>query len=221
MGPGETDSVEQIPPAAASTYTKLAAAYGTEYYNSVAETLAPRLDPADRLLDAGTGPGLLALALAERTDAEIHAFDLTRELVGHGYTEAKRREVDDQMSFFVADCYAIPTPDQSYGHLLSTGVLHSLDEPAAALAEFYRVLEPGGTAFVFDPTVLFLPDEPDIELTDREQAVFEAYGVQTIGEQRRVSTDRARRLVEASPFGEADVSEGHRGDLRLYLTRRD
>ena len=216
----DPDAVEHIPPEAASTYTKLAAAYGQEYYRSVAEDVTEQLEPGDRLLDAGTGPGFLPISIADRVDsARIYAFDFTPELVKHGYDEARRRGVDDIVSFFVADCYAIPSPARSYSHLLSTGVIHSLDDPVSVLDEFYRVLEPGGVAWVFDPVIMDVPDEPDIELTEHERDVFEAYGVATGDEERPLSMTRAEEIVDDSSFADAVIEEGDRGDVRVFLTR--
>jgi len=219
--PIDPNAVEQIPSDAASTYTKLAAAYGQTYYRSVANELAAQLQPGDRLLDAGTGPGFLPVMLAARVDGvQIHACDFTRELVAHGHAEAVRQGVDGLVSFFTADCYAIPAVDRSYSSLLCTGVLHSFDDPVTALEEFYRVLEPGGQAWVFDPAILDVPDEPDIELTEHERAVFQEYGVRSEAERPPVSREQAERIVAESPFAEARLEVGAQGDLRLYLTRR-
>lgn len=216
----DPNAVEQIPSEAASTYTKLAAAYGQEYYRSVAEKLAARLQPGDRLLDAGTGPGFIPLLIAEGVDdVRIHGFDFTHDLVAYGQREAVRRDVDDLVSFFTADCYAIPAAHCSYSQLLCTGVLHSLDEPVAVLEEFYRVLEPGGTAWVFDPAVLDVPDEPEIDLTEHEREVFEAYGVRAADEEPPLSRDQTARIVDDSPFTDATIEKGSQGDLRLYLSR--
>lgn len=102
-----------------------------------------------------------------------------------------------------------------------TGVLHALDEPARALAEFYRVLEPGGTAWISDPAILDVPEDPDIELTAHEREVFRVYGVRSVDEERPLSTDEARRLAAESPFEDATVEVGEPGDVRLTLSRRE
>lgn len=220
MGEIDPDAVEQIPSEAASTYTKLAAATGGPYYESVADELAPQLAGGDRLLDAGAGPGFLTLLLADRVDdLRIDAFDFTHALVAHGRAAARRRGLTDRVSFFTADCYAIPVVDETYSTLLSTGVLHSLDDPDAALAECHRVLEPGGTAWVFDPTILQSPADVDLDLTRHEREIYEAYGVQTADDPRPITVTEAQRLAADSPFQETTVEEGAPGDVRLTLTR--
>lgn len=218
----DPDDVEYIPPAAASTYRKLAAAYGGRYYRSVADIVGRELQAGDRLLDAGTGPGFLPMLLAERvTDVRIHAFDVTRALVAYGRDEAARRGIDDRVSFFTADCTQLPIRSKRYAWVTCTGVIHSLEHPGTALEEFYRVLEPGGTAWVSDPTILDPPEELDIELTDHEREVFQAYGVQSPSDPGAITMADAERLVADSPFADGTVGEGPRGDIRLRLTRQE
>lgn len=226
MAPIDPGAEEYIPPEAASTYTKLAAAYGEPYYRTVVERIAPDLRAAGRLLDAGTGPGIFPIVLAERTaeraiEIRIDAFDFTRRLVAYGRWKAEREGVDDRISFFTGDCNAVPAIDRSYDAITCLGVLHSLEEPLRALEEFYRVLEPGGTAWVFDPTIFDLPEEPDIELSPHERAVFDAYGVRSADDERPLSVDRAEELLDASPFESGTVTEGDPGDVRLRLDRRE
>ena len=218
----DPQDVEHIPPRAASTYIKLASEYGREYYRSVADLVARRPRPAGRLLDAGTGPGLLPLAIAARSGTpQIDAFDFTRELVQYGRTQAIERGVNDRISFFVADCYAIPTAGTNYPLLTCTGVLHALDHPVQALSEFYRVLEPGGEAWVFDPVIIDLPDELDVDFTPHEWNVFDSYGVRADRDEPTISADEAFRLVDATPFESVEVEEGERAEIRLYLRREE
>lgn len=213
IDPGD---VEHIPAEAASTYAKLATAYGGEYYASVASELAGHLEAVVRLLDAGTGPGELPIALARHCeDVRIEGFDVTPELLRSGRERAAEQGVLDRVSFFAADCYAIPVPRDSYEALTCTGVLHGLDRPVDALAEFRRVLAPGGSAWVFDPAVLDVPPDPDIDLTQHEREILESYD--GLAWEKVPSVAEARRLVESSPFESYRVEAGERGDVRLYL----
>ena len=215
---------EYIPAAAASTYVKLARAYGEEYYKTVARivtTEGPEDGTTiDRVLDVGTGPGGLALELAESTDVgHVDAFDYTVELVSAGRRAAARRGLLERVSFFAADCYAIPTAARTYDALTCTGVLHALEDPAAALAEFHRVLCPGGVALVFDPTILEVPENPDVDFTAHERQVFEAYGVRGEDEEAPVSLGEAKQLARESPLEIRAASLGRWDDVRLVLER--
>ena len=214
----DPDTTEHIPAEAASTYTKLAEVYGQAYYQSVARIVLERLAPGSRLLDVGTGPGFLPLSIASQSNtAEIHAFDYTEELVRNGRNHATRRGFTDRISFFVGDCYRIPVPDESYSFLTSTGVLHTLTDPDRALREWYRVLEPGGIAWVFDPAILELPEEPDVRFTEHEREVFEAYGVRSDDDEPPITMAEATEIAIRSPFDDVEVRRGRDDDVRLYL----
>ena len=60
----------------------------------------------------------------------------------------------------VGSAYEIPVPDNSFDTVLCTDVLEHLEEPAAALAEAYRVLKPGGAAIYTVPLFWHLHEEP-------------------------------------------------------------
>jgi SAM-dependent methyltransferase len=49
--------------------------------------------------------------------------------------------------------YALSSPDGSVGHLILFDVWHHLEYPADALAEFHRVLRPGGRVLVLEPAM--------------------------------------------------------------------
>jgi len=56
--------------------------------------------------------------------------------------------------------YHIPVPDASFDSAMCIAVLEHLEEPAAALAECYRVLKPGGLAFYSAPFIWHLHEAP-------------------------------------------------------------
>ncbi|MFP4627162.1 MAG: class I SAM-dependent methyltransferase [Natronomonas sp.] len=215
----DPDEHEHIPGEAASTYAKIADAYGQQYYESVAGQVLDHLEDGMRMLDVGTGPGLLPIEIAMRLHGiRIDGFDFTRELIRYARESATIQGVSNRVSFFVADAYRIPVHSGQYAFLISTGVLHSLDDSVRALTEWYRVLEPGGSAWVFDPAILDLPETVDIDLTDKEREILATYGVRK-DEPTPISRTEAKRLVDASPFEDAEIGTGPYGDRRLYLTR--
>jgi SAM-dependent methyltransferase len=56
----------------------------------------------------------------------------------------------------VQNAYALPFADASLSDLVLFDVFHHLRYPGTALAEFWRVLRPGGRVLVFDPYALSL-----------------------------------------------------------------
>jgi ubiquinone/menaquinone biosynthesis C-methylase UbiE len=67
----------------------------------------------------------------------------------------------------ISDASELPFPDDSFSGVLAVEVLEHLFEPQKAAAEFYRVLEPGGTLFVSLPNVAYWRRRLEILLLGR------------------------------------------------------
>jgi ubiquinone/menaquinone biosynthesis C-methylase UbiE len=98
----------------------------------------PPPGPAGALLDAGCGTGGLLRRLAA----------LGRPLVGLDFnpSAAARAAAKSGAVAAAGDANRLPFADDTFAALTSCDVLcHRAVDPAAALAEFRRVLAPGGT----------------------------------------------------------------------------
>lgn len=114
--------------------------------NEVASRLLERLDGIAmqpvRVLDAGSGPGAGAAALHARfPDADVIALDLALPML-----QASARHAGHPPAFVRvgADVQALPLADASIDLVHSNLCLQWCDDPGLALAEFGRVLRPGG-----------------------------------------------------------------------------
>lgn len=94
----------------------------------------------ERLLDVGCGDGGVSRLLRERV-AEVDAVDVVMS-----------PEWSDEpgLSFRVADGEQLPFADASFDLVHSKDSLHHMDDPAHALAEYRRVLKPGGSALIVE-----------------------------------------------------------------------
>lgn len=99
-------------------------------------------------VDAGSGPGSLAIALAKITKLRIYSLDLQE-----GMTELARRNVAEaglasRITAVTADVCSMPFEDGSIDLVVSRGSLPFWDDRPAAFREIRRVLRPGGVAYV-------------------------------------------------------------------------
>jgi len=126
------------------------------------------LPPASRGLDVGCGVGLFALWLAEAVGAEgrvvgiepsAERVEAARDLVG-GARPGPRLE------FRVGDATKIDAAGASFDWVWCGDVLHHVQDTSRALAEFARVVRPGGRVIVKESQLLhglLLPGHPVLE----------------------------------------------------------
>jgi SAM-dependent methyltransferase len=123
------------------------AAHSRAQVEDVREKLRSFLAPLrgdERALDAGTGAGTLALALAPLV-GEIVGIDLVPELLAEA-----RRDAPANATFIEGDVTALPFESFSFDLACSRRTLHHVNRPELALAELARVAKPGGGVFVDD-----------------------------------------------------------------------
>jgi ubiquinone/menaquinone biosynthesis C-methylase UbiE len=123
--------------------------------------LAPNGD--ERALDAGTGAGTLALALAPLV-REVVGVDVVPELL-----ERARANAPANVSFVEGDATDLPFEAASFDLACCRRTLHHILHPERAVAELARVTVPGGRIFVDDQIA---PVDPlaALELDRFEQA---------------------------------------------------
>lgn len=121
-----------------------------EHYERVARDVARRSRFA-RILDIGTGPGHLLLAMqGVLPEAKVVGVDISYDMVSQARRNLSRRGRDFQIEVGVSDATALPFADESFQCVVSTGSLHHWKDPIPALSEAYRILTPGGCAMIYD-----------------------------------------------------------------------
>ncbi len=143
--------IERIPGVLASAYAKATRMAIESYYRQVAEKIAAHLE-SGTLLDLGTGPGYLPIEIAKKSsEIQITGVDLSRKLIHMARTNASTAGLADRLNFQMGNAAALDFEDSSFDMVISTGMLHSIKEPAKVLQEIYRVLKAGREAWIFDP----------------------------------------------------------------------
>lgn len=105
--------------------------------------LNPR--PSDHLLELGFGPGVAVEALAARTPTgRVAGIDYSHTMVA----AARRRNAADiragRVDLRSGDVSALPFSDNSFDQVYGIHTVYFWPQPAAALREAARVLQPGG-----------------------------------------------------------------------------
>jgi len=104
------------------------------------------IEPGQKILDAGTGPGLYALHIARNWPAcEVHGFDLCKPFLDKARERALKHSTDNA-HFAVGDAEKVHYADDTFDRILFAGTLVLLPDKARAISEAYRALKPGGIA---------------------------------------------------------------------------
>jgi ubiquinone/menaquinone biosynthesis C-methylase UbiE len=107
------------------------------------------LQPAERVLDIGSGPGFLAQDMAAIVgfSGQLCGIDLSRSMLAM----ARRRCADQPWAEFrEGEAPRLQFPDGSFDVAVSTQVYEYVSDMATALRELYRILRPGGRALILD-----------------------------------------------------------------------
>ncbi|MYA17300.1 MAG: methyltransferase domain-containing protein, partial [Gammaproteobacteria bacterium] len=169
--------------------------------------LAPLdLRPGSRVLDYGCGPGFVTEGMAGIVGSTGRAYgvDLNASFV----TNASNRNTgSDNISFHQVDGDRIPLDDATVDRLLCKNVLEYVPDVQTTLAEFRRVLEPGGRFLLIDSDWGFVAVEPwGREGTKRFfDAAAPAFREPEIGRRRRTH-------VRNAGFADVDVRVQAGGD---------
>jgi ubiquinone/menaquinone biosynthesis C-methylase UbiE len=164
----------------------------------VLDALHRRPGTPGALLDAGCGTGGLLRRLAGKS---------TRALVGLDFNpEAARRAGAKSGALTTGgDANRLPFADASFGALVSLDVLcHRALDPAAALAEFHRVLQPGGVLVLNLPAFDWLHSAHDIRVHN----------------ERRFTAAKARVLLSEAGFNAVEARYWNALLLPLMILQR-
>lgn len=102
----------------------------------------------EEVLDAGCGAGHTALALAPGA-AHVTALDLAPTMLAQGRQLAQERNLTN-ITFQRGDVEALTFADATFDLVVSRYSAHHWPHPGRALAEFHRVLRPGGRVLIAD-----------------------------------------------------------------------
>jgi SAM-dependent methyltransferase len=129
--------------------------------------------PGDLVLDAGSGFGRHAFALA-RQGANVVALDYASDEVAStratfaAMAEAGEIAQERLAGGLQGDATRLPFADASFDSVITSEVLEHIQADTAAITEFARVLKPGGTFAATVPT--WLPEKINWMLSDEYHA---------------------------------------------------
>lgn len=109
-----------------------------------------RLDSGSRVLDVGCGTGGASRLLAAEFGAEATGLDITAAFVEVAGWLSRATGLDESTRFLCADAAHMPLADGTFDVVWCQHALMNMPDIAAVLAEWQRVLVPGGTLLLHE-----------------------------------------------------------------------
>jgi ubiquinone/menaquinone biosynthesis C-methylase UbiE len=107
--------------------------------------------PMGTLADIGCGPGYLTTSITRKyRHLHVVGFDTSLEMIRTATLNTSSLGLSDRVEFREGDVSSLPVPEGALDFVVSTLSLHHWSNPGLGLAEFHRVLKPGGQLLVFD-----------------------------------------------------------------------
>ena len=127
------------------------------------------LRPEHLLLDVACGSGGPTLRIAERTGCRVQGIDLEAAAVTVAQAWVRERGLTDRVTFAVADASRpLDFAPRSFDAIMCVDAISHFPDRPAVLAEWSRLLKPGGSVVYTDPLVVTGP------LSNREIAIRSA-----------------------------------------------
>jgi ubiquinone/menaquinone biosynthesis C-methylase UbiE len=156
-----------------------------------------------KVLDVGCGLGKTACRLAAEAGCMVTGVDIMPDMVALAKKTAKQMKVEDRVQFMEGDARNLPFEDNSFDAVFVESVTVFVEDISRAIAEYYRVVKPGGT--VCDNEVCITrksTEELKNDIKDLE-AIFTAFSSKT---DRGIMTFEDWRDLYESQFEKVDAA---------------
>jgi ubiquinone/menaquinone biosynthesis C-methylase UbiE len=130
-------------------FDRLARTAFLEVYPSLAEQILSDYRIHDGVCyDIGCGPGYLAIEIAKRSNLKVIGVDIDEEAVQIARKNVSLEQMTDRVTIEPGDVHRLHFADESADLIVSRGSFVFWENTAMAFREIYRVLKPGGVAFI-------------------------------------------------------------------------
>jgi SAM-dependent methyltransferase len=157
-----------------------------------------RLAASDNVLDVGCGSGWLSRRIGKTvSEGRLVGMDISDEMI----RIARRNSADQHnLMFMVGEVAEIPWQPDFFSHVISVESAYYWPNPAAGIKEIFRVLRPGGSAWIL---INYYRDNPHAHQWGAQLAVpthlLSAEQWSELFRQAGFATAAHERIVDPSP----------------------
>ncbi len=99
-------------------------------------------------LDIGTGPGYLGINMAKITKLQVYLLDILQEMLDIAEHNIIENGLENRVETLLADVHQMPFKSKSVDLVISRGSIFFWEDKPKAIKEIYRILAPGGIAYI-------------------------------------------------------------------------
>jgi ubiquinone/menaquinone biosynthesis C-methylase UbiE len=99
-------------------------------------------------IDVGSGPASLAIALSKLVDGKVYAMDFSEKMLAIAKKKIESCDLNENVIPIFGDIHDMPFDDCFAELVVSRGSLFFWQNVSLAFREIYRVLKPGGMAYI-------------------------------------------------------------------------
>jgi ubiquinone/menaquinone biosynthesis C-methylase UbiE len=133
----------------ANTYDSFIKRVFNKTYDSILENLESDMNSAYKVLDIGTGTGIIPFYICSGVSSVV-GVDISPEMIRVANQKQEKLNIRN-ISFQVQDSYNLTFPDKTFDVVIASNLLHIVYEPAKPLSEVKRVMKDAG--FFIAPTL--------------------------------------------------------------------
>jgi len=109
-----------------------------------------QLKTTDKILDLASGLGTSALCLSETFGCNVVGIDVSAKNVAEAQENARKKKLDDKVTFKVGSVEKIPLEDNTFDYVLSECSFCLFDKKETVGSEIYRLIKPKGKIVITD-----------------------------------------------------------------------
>jgi ubiquinone/menaquinone biosynthesis C-methylase UbiE len=117
---------------------------GLKATEKLAEDL--KINNNSKVIDIACGRGTTAIFLAQKFGCKVIGVDISEDLIADAQDLAKKKGLENLITFEVGDALELPYPDGEFDIAISQAMLILVEDKIKANQEAMRVIKPGGSA---------------------------------------------------------------------------
>ena len=184
----------------------------------------------DHVLEVGCGVGATAVILARRYECRVTGVDNNDGMIARARERIRDEGLEDRIEFQLADARDLPYDGGQFDAVICESVATFIEEKAQVVAEYARVVKPGGYAGLNEAVWIKVPPpeeliqfvshtwniEPEVPTPDDWRGHLESAGLVDVTVEV-LEFDTRREATQVRRYKMGDFVKAMARTLRLYM----